>query len=157
MVHALSRQEDTATSLSATTNLVTWQQWKQLYPVVCVRLHHCAVQPPANSLLSESKQQMTLVSFLFTPISPSTFYSVLLFTLWASDQPWQDKKVKLTAVCSAVLVTDLNTVRKVNVETELHYYGNYAQGVLCSGNVNQQSKRQNLFTKYYSRFLYYLL
>lgn len=37
LVHAPSRQEDTATSSSVTTSSITWQLWKWLYPVVCER------------------------------------------------------------------------------------------------------------------------
>lgn len=89
IVHALSRQDDTATSLSATTNLITWQQWKQLYPV-CVCLCLCRHIQTPNSLHSEHKQDDPCQLPIYNHFLFLYFYSVLLFhTVVFLKQQWR--------------------------------------------------------------------
>lgn len=85
LVHALSRQEDTATSSSVTTNLCHMTTVEAATSgCLCVRLHNSAAQHPAKSLRSESKQQWWPLSASHLHQFPLFyFYTVLLSTRWS--------------------------------------------------------------------------
>lgn len=105
LMHGLSKQGETLQfPPSVTTDLITWQEWKQWYPVcasLCCREKHTH-RPQIVCFLSTTNKDDPCLLPIYTHFLFFCFYWVLLFTLafffFFLIKNQQDLKVKLTAV-----------------------------------------------------------